>query len=823
MNAMNKKELPLILSVVITTLFFTLVIYMGFTNSNNNYRSFRMENIADATLSGDITVNDARSIQKIEDIETVALFDSHRDSAIVEGQILAINYQDKGYNSLIEDGILREGRFPETKDEIVLSKSLQNELKLELGSKIEIEKGIRYVDGQEIDSLSTLTDKEEFISNELIEYTIVGFTENVYNKMTQVHYGATMLEDNSKNYNILLRFNDFEDAYFKKDEIVSKIEEKTGGKAIDLNFVENVIRYYGVEEPFYQRLLPKLVTVFSVIGVILLFVFFIKNIFTIWGIRKIRELSIYKSIGSTDFQIYTRLLKEAIWTSIIPIFFGHMAGYFLINKIYQKVQIINGVEMIEEMPFNNMLSACIVLVSLITVLLSVIAPARKISKINIIDGIKGKFNIKDIKRRQHDNLWKELQINNSKTIISQRSISILGVFIVTVFIIVLAMATYYREYGYFEKDYNITITYISKQKEIPTVLEEIVETTPNQKAYISTSKYITAPMELEFSDEFKDLKLDKDLIEEGNRLGKNFLEGEFYALDDQAFEEVGGKKGEVLLLNKTQKDPKEPLSNAIYIPYFKPVDELNYRIADDEEGQLRKIKIDQIIDDLKGYQDRLLPFQVRLYTDFENYQKLMKDWNKEYKDNYGQDIISYYSLEMKVNEQDIKDSHEIIETRLNDSISYDERYNILTGDEIKTAHSKDIKSLSYLMGGFALIIFILNVTNGYSTINLSLLNRKKEIGTLYSCGMNKSELKKKITSSFITEQIKSFFVVILLSTILMYIIPILSRTFTPKILFSYFDYLTFIIFAGLIYGVNILIHHFAVNKILNRPVIELIK
>ena len=158
MSAMNKKNLPLILSVVITTLFFTFVFYMGFTNLNNNYRSFRMGNIADATLSGDITVNDARSIQDIEDIETVALFDSHRDSAIVEGQLLAINYQDRGYNSLIEDGILREGRFPETKDEIVLSKSLQNELKLELGSKIEIEKGIRYVDGQEIDSLSTLTD-----------------------------------------------------------------------------------------------------------------------------------------------------------------------------------------------------------------------------------------------------------------------------------------------------------------------------------------------------------------------------------------------------------------------------------------------------------------------------------------------------------------------------------------------------------------------------------------------------------------------------------------------------------------------------------------
>ncbi len=85
-----------------------------------------------------------------------------------------------------------------------------------MGGRIKVEDGIRYLDGQEIDSLSTLTDKEEFITNETKEYTIVGFTENVYNKMTQVHYGATMLKDNSKNFNVLLRFNDFEDAYLKK-------------------------------------------------------------------------------------------------------------------------------------------------------------------------------------------------------------------------------------------------------------------------------------------------------------------------------------------------------------------------------------------------------------------------------------------------------------------------------------------------------------------------------------------------------------------------------------------------------------------------------
>ena len=168
--------------------------------------------------------------------------------------------------------------------------------------------------------------------------------------------------------------------------------KKNRGQDDELNFVESVIRYYGVDKPIYQRLLPKLVTIFSVIGVILLFVFFIKNIFTIWGIRKIRELSIYKSIGSTDFQIYTRLLKEAIWTSIIPIFFGHMAGYFLINKIYQKVQTINGVEMIEKMPFNTMLSACIVL-SLITVLLLLLHQQKKIQD-KYHRWIKGNFNIK---------------------------------------------------------------------------------------------------------------------------------------------------------------------------------------------------------------------------------------------------------------------------------------------------------------------------------------------------------------------------------------------------------------------------------------------
>ena len=118
---------------------------------------------------------------------------------------------------------------------------------------------------------------------------------------------------------------------------------------------------------------------------------------------------------------------------------------------------------------------------------------------------------------------------------------------------------------------------------------------------------------------------------------------------------------------------------------------------------------------------------------------------------------------------------------------------------------------------------VLNITNGYSSINLSLLSRKKEIGSFYSCGMDLDELKRVYGKEYLNEQIKSLLIVILTSIGVMFIISIFSSRLTFLNLVRYYDYKLFIAFSLVVYGINVLIYHLSLKRIIDRPTIDLIR
>ena len=127
------------------------------------------------------------------------------------------------------------------------------------------------------------------------------------------------------------------------------------------------------------------------------------------------------------------------------------------------------------------------------------------------------------------------------------------------------------------------------------------------------------------------------------------------------------------------------------------------------------------------------------------------------------------------------------------------------------------------MLGIGLIILVLNITNGYSSINLSLMSRRKEIGSFYSCGMDLDELKRVYEKEYLNEQIKSLLIVILTSIGVMFIISIFSSRLTFLSLLNYYDYKIFLGFSLIVYCINLLIYHFSLKRILDRPTIDLIR
>ena len=809
---MNKKNFPIFISLFIVSLFFTVIFYYGYTNMKANYGYYMASSFYHGEIKEELSNEDVDKLKSFEYIDLVGKMSLNPDNGKLADDLVVINYQDEAINKMREYSRLTHGRFATKEDEIVLSESLVKKNKLKIGDKIELDLGKRFLNGEEIGPTSANTDREKFESQGSKSFTLVGVYGDVYNKYSKLNF-ALGLQDKMPTFKTFVKFHSFEEAYKNRDKIQAEINQ-TLGKKVTLEFSEGLINYYGVENEPLQNIISQAVLVLSVLGCIAIFVFFIKNIFWVWGLRKIRELSIYKSIGSTNGQIYLLLLKEGLIITAIPIILGHIAGFFFMYCLYKNITKGEGVSAFEVIKFNPLLSLAILFVSFVIVSLAIKSPAKKISKINIIDGIRGNIDFSKSKKKRAKDFWKELKLNNLASIKSQRYISAIGIIIISVFIIIIGISTYYRDFSHYDAGYNFSVDYFSENNQVPKILKEIVDKIPNEKFYISKEKYVQVENTNEFSKKAKAAGLEDEAKKNIEKYKAKGMDGFIIALEEKDLKELGGKKGEFVLYNTIQEDSSIPIAKAKRIPYFENPQSLDINFENDYK---KTIKISKAITDLGKYKSRTMPFDVKVYTDFDTYFKLMEEAGDEKYTEYA------YTLNMKIKDSDTKDVKEYVEAMIREQISPEDRFNITTGEETAKNEYNDLKSLIKIVIGIASIIFVLNITNGYSSINLSLMSRKKEIGSLYSCGMDVDELKNIYQKEFIEEQVKSFIISIMVSLGVMLAISLIVPDLRMSTLIKYYDYKSFLGFSLVVYGINLIIYHFSLKRILDRPTIDLIR
>lgn len=808
---MNKKNFPIFISVLIVSLFFTVVFYYARVNLDANYKMVRANNFADAYINDSLSKEEVEKIREIDGVKEVGRINPEVQSGKLDNDLLAIYRQDKNINKMREISFIEEGHFPENQKEIMLSKALVEKYKIKIGDEICIEFGKRSSEGNELNPTNSRIENEDFEKTGENYYKLVGIYEDMYNKYAGLSYGL-LYDISEEPLPLAITFDDFTDVYLNKNIFEDEIENRLG-RDINLEFNEGVAKYYRVDESFLEKIMAKAVMIFAVILMILIFIFFIRNIFWVWSLRKIKELSVYKSIGSTDFQIYKLLFKEASLISIVPMLVGHTLGFFLIYGIYRYAQDNLTISKFEYVSFNPLLSGIILLVSFLVIMLAIVKPARKISKINIIDGIRGNIDLSRSKKKTNKDIWKELRLNNLSSIKSQRYISAIGILIISMFVLSISVSRYFRDYYNVDDSYNINAYYYSSSDKVPDVLRSIEKEIDNEKSYIYKDKYLGISNNLDFSDEAKAAKVDQKLKDYLDKNSKEFLDGQLSALDLDDLEKLGGNKGDFVLYNVVQKDPLEPIDKAKRIKYFNDPKTMDISIGDFN----KTIDISKVIYDTGEFDVKPYPFVVNIFTDYDTYFKLMEESNDETFLNYP------YTLKMKIKDSDVSNAKEFMENKLRESLDINERFDVLVGDEIKEEESSSLKYLVLISLAVGLIIFILNVTNGYSSINISLISRKKEIGSLYSAGMDMDELKANYEKEFIMEEVKSFALVGFITFAVIVIISYLSANLNMAILLKYYDLKIFLGFSLLIYGINYLIYHISLGKILDRPTIDLIK
>lgn len=809
---MNKKNFPIFISLLIMSVFITFIFYQGYSNINSNKKLVLSDNYYHAEIGEKLTPEEIKKLNNVENVVLAGGVLPENTSALINDSRIAISYEDQDAINMHEFSYLLEGEFPKNTDEILLSKDVCESNNLKIGDTVEISFGKRIINGEEINPIDSVIKDETFKTEFTKSLKLVGIYENQYNKNSKIAYGL-MLPDVNMSLVPVLKFKDFVHAYKNSQSIESNIDEVLG-RTESVRFNKSLVHYYSADRDFTTKIASKIVTIFIILVTIILFVFFIRNLFKVWAIKKIKELSVYKSIGSTDFQIYKMLSKEAVFISIIPILIGHILGFIGIFFLFKYIRGVDAPSIFIKVEFNAVLSVVILAISFIVVLLSIISPARKVSKINIIDGIKGNIDYKESKKRRSENIWSELSKNNRANLKSQRYISSIGIIIISFFIVVLSINSYFNDYYFYDDGYNILVQYYSRKNQIPTVFEKLINGIQNDKSYISKKKYVSVKYDFDLSDEAISNNVDKNLKRYLKSKEKESLDGYVIALDDDAFKKLGGEKGKILLFNNVQSDMYEPNYKAKMVSYIDEPDELSIKLYNGEE---KKIHIDGIISDRKDFETYFRPYQILIYTNFEEYFKL---FGEESEPRYGG---SSFVLRLHTNDLNSENLDSFISESIDENLSKGESYDYEIGMEIQEKQEKSTQLFKLIVFVISAIIIILNITNAYSSINLSLMSREREIGCLYSCGMDKKMIHTLLRKEFIVEEIKSFVIAVFATFAFMFILSVLSDEFNFKILLKEYSYLEFLISSVLVYVINIFIYNITLRKILQKPIIEIIK
>ena len=278
---------------------------------------------------------------------------------------------------------LLEGRFPENENEIVISKHIQTNGKVDLkiGDELTLEIGKRMMGEYELDQNNpyileedyenqtksdepyeyneTGTDIEEFIPEELIpeftkKYKIVGIMERpswtIEGFRAPGYTVITLLENyqNGKNINVYTRYKDLNKQTATTAEI-QQVDEKVienlsaedyANLKYQFDVNSGLIRWENSQ--FSQGTLTMLYTVASVvIGIIIVTsVFCIRNSFEISITEKTKQYGMLASIGATSKQIKRNVLYEGFILAIIGIPIGIISGLGAIFILLQVIKTI---------------------------------------------------------------------------------------------------------------------------------------------------------------------------------------------------------------------------------------------------------------------------------------------------------------------------------------------------------------------------------------------------------------------------------------------------------------------------------------------------
>jgi len=743
------------------------------------------------------------AIQKDEETKSVVITRDRGYAPLAGAQnankpyLFIKEYNDQGFEQFPIE--LREGRFPQAEDEVVLSEEIASNAKVEykIGDRLTLEVGQRiyknslgeeqlldqYI-GLRKDNEST----DEILKNKITaSYTVVGFIKRPTWESTWAP-GYTVLTYVDEN---LIGANETVDASVilknVKKSLYAHAESLAKENNIDIetiNYNNSLLHYYGVtNNNGLQATLFSLCAI--IMGVIIVgSVSLIYNAFAISVSERSRHLGMLSSVGATKRQKRNSVFFEGAIIGAISIPIGIVCGLIGIGITFSFINsTIKGAMGVTEKlslvvtPYS-ILIACAV--SIVTILISTYIPAMRASKISAIDAIRQSIDIKLTGKavktskfiRKLFGIEAEIGLKNLKR--NKRRYQA-TVFSLVISIVLFLAVSYFtdnlkKSLELSQSGVNFDIQVSTGSGEISdrvlnaiTSLDDITEYSVLKQ--ISMNAWIP---EAEIAKELQEqVKVDPTLLKNG----KYQYYISFHALDHKSLqayaEQVGADYNQLI-----DPDPKNLSAIVIdTVPYEDEVagkyvetkvvhkkigDRLDLFVIEGEAGletNLKKVKIAQLTDQFPmGVSSGGLG-DINIIVSEQVMDQLIEDMNNAH---------SYSTLYLK--SADPMATQQEIEEMKENQMSV---YNVFQG---RQGEEQMILLMSVFTYGFILLITAISVANIFNTISTSISLRKREFAMLKSVGMTPKGFNKMMNYESVFYGIKSLLYGLPISVVVMYLI-----------------------------------------------------
>lgn len=738
-----------------------------------------------------------------------------------------VGFDEKMFN--IYKLTIDEGRLPENENEVVISNHIKNNgsVDYKVGDVLNLKIGDRYYKNEKIKENKFLDINETFQANEEKQYKIVGIIDrpNLEDYDAAGYTIITYADDNStklkteETINIALTMKDPSQVY----DFVEKIDESAKYSA---KYNRDLLLYQGASDNGNVMNFMYGIGIFLILVIMFASISVIRNSFNISIIERLKQFGMLASTGATSKQIKKSVLFEGAIIGTIAIPIGVIAGVVgigitlvFVNDLFKNLGSIANLHVVISVPAIIIAIVFVIL----TILLSVIWPARRASKISPMEAIVSSKDInikgKEIKvsklSKKIFGIEGEIALKNLKRSRKKYRTTVFSIVVsIVIFITFSSFVTYGLKAGdtkYIEKKYNMIINYnADKSEDVNEIKNKILELDGINDYAVLRSDFVFLD-ESYINEKYKTMFPER--IETYNEDEIKGMSIYIYSLGDEAYNKyiksIGGKiadyKDKGILINKNVVNHEGKMYETVSIN--KGVGDkirinTNYKVP--EEGF--DLEIAKITDILPINEDEYKTSGGYIIVSDEVMDRIYGSNNNE--DN------KYLSMYL-----DVKNANTFEENVK--KITPDLKNSVTNLDASMQRDNSIVMIVSIFFYGFIVVISLIGITNIFNTVTTNMALRSVEFAVFRSIGMTSKEFKKMINYESIFYGIKSLLIGLPVGIIMSYVVRfIFENIISTSFVFPLEAVIISIIFVFLIIFVTM---GYSAGKIKKQNIIETIR